>query len=185
MLKSLCFFVLVYLFSPALFAQVSNQAQRTFYIVRHAEKDTGSNPAISLAGKKRAGDLFRKLKDERIDLILVSQYRRTAMTADSVQMYKQVEVMPYMADASGESISKILGSLPEKYKNILIVGHSNTVPAIVRLVGASDYAVKELPDSEYDNFFMVKQVAGKPVLVAEKFGELSKSSSPVKMNISQ
>ena len=45
----------------------------TLYIVRHAEKDTGNNPALSVAGQKRAGDLYRALKDKKIDLILVSQ----------------------------------------------------------------------------------------------------------------
>ena len=179
-------FIIACLFFPAANAQVSNNAKRTFFVVRHAEKDTGSNPAISLAGQKRAGDLFRKLQDERIDLILVSQYRRTGMTADSVRMYKQVDTLQYAADATGESVSKIIAALPEKYKHILIVGHSNTVPAIIRMLGGKEYTVKDLPDSEYDNFFTVLQFADKSVVKAEKFGEMSVSlNAPVKMNISQ
>ncbi len=186
MIRLFIFILAGCLFCPAANAQVSNNAKRTFFVVRHAEKDTGSNPAISLAGQKRAGDLFRKLKEERIDLILVSQYRRTGMTADSVRMYKQVDTLHYAADATGESISKILAALPAKYKQILIVGHSNTVPAIIRTLGATEYTVKELPDNEYDNFFTVQQFEEKSTVKAEKFGEVSLPvTAPVKMNISQ
>ena len=32
------------------------------YFVRHAEKETGNDPALTEKGKKRAGDLMRYLK---------------------------------------------------------------------------------------------------------------------------
>ena len=185
-MKEFTLVMLALIFSPAVPAQVKDDVTRIFYIVRHAEKDTGSNPAISLAGQRRAGDLFRKLKDERIDIILISQYRRTAMTADSVRMYKQVDTMHYTADASGASLFQIIDALPLKYKNVLIVGHSNTVPAIIRMTGVNDYETRELADYEYDNFFVVKQIANKAVLQQEKFGKLSVApATPAKMNTLQ
>jgi hypothetical protein len=36
---------------------------------------------------------------------------------------------------------------------VLVVGHSNTVPEIVRALGGGD--VGEIPDGRYDDFFIV------------------------------
>jgi len=78
-LKSNCFFMNKYYFSffliaalsftvETIYAQQVYTGKRTLYIVRHAEKDTGTNPAISTAGKQRAGDLYRSLKNKKIDI---------------------------------------------------------------------------------------------------------------------
>ena len=168
------------------FGQKQFLPKRTFYIVRHAEKDTGNNPAISAAGKKRAGDLYRELKNKKIDLIFVSQFRRTGMTADSLRMYKKIDTVHYIADASGELLFKKINERAQSAKNILIVGHSNTLPAIIRRAGVALFANKEIADHEYDNLFIVKQNKGKAVLQAKKYGVASVLPAKVsQMNLSQ
>ncbi len=166
------FFIVACMFSQLVFSQTKS-LKRTFYIVRHAEKDTGSNPAISLLGQKRAGDLYRQLKGKHIDMIFVSQFRRTAMTGDSLRLYNKIDTMHYLADATGASLLKKIEQLPANVKTILIIGHSNTVPAIVRLAGATDFTMKELPDNEYDNLFIVKQGKKGAKLQQKKFGAAS------------
>lgn len=149
--------------------------KRTLYIVRHAEKDTigGNNPGLSAIGKKRAGDLYRALKKKKIGLIFVSQYKRTGMTADSVRIYQNTDTVHYTADVTGDALFKQIQLRAGNTKNILIVGHSNTLPGIIRKAGAVSYTEKEIPDNEYDNLFIIHYKKGKAVLKKEKFGQPS------------
>jgi broad specificity phosphatase PhoE len=157
-----------------------------FYIVRHAEKDTGTNPALSDAGKKRAGDLYRQLKNKKIDIIFVSQYRRTGMTADSLRIYQKIKTVEYTADLTAASLFDKIKLNAGKARNILIVGHSNTLPVIIRKAGVDHYTAKEIPDNEYDNLFIVKQKKGKPSLKIKKYGTASGiAANPTQMKISQ
>lgn len=167
-------------------AQAASNKNHTLYIVRHAEKDTGSNPAISAQGMTRAGDLYRVLKNKKIDLILVSQYKRTGMTGDSVRIYKTIDTMQYVADADGMLLFNKINSLPANFKNLLIIGHSNTLPSIIRNAGVQSFTMKEIPDHEYDNLFIVKTKKEKATLKSKKYGNAS--VKPVKattMSISQ
>lgn len=157
----------------AISAQNSDFKKQIFYIVRHAEKDTGTNPAISIKGMKRAGDLYRVLKNKRIDLIMVSQYRRTGMTADSLRLYKNIDTVYYTADTTGELLFKKIKLFAGKAKNILIIGHSNTLPAIIRKAGVKDFRLNVIPDGEYDNLFIVKLQKGRAVLKSKKYGDVS------------
>ncbi len=150
--------------------------KRTLYIIRHAEKDTvgGNNPAISIIGKERAGDLYRVLKKKKIDLIFVNQYKRTAMTADSIRIYKNIDTIMYVPDLTGDKLFERINAKAGKAKNILIVGHSNTLPGILRKAGISSFVEKELPDNEYDNLFIVTQKKGNATMKSKKYGKLSK-----------
>ena len=188
-MQNIKFLILVWLsipFATLVYGQDSNCNNHTFYIVRHGEKDTGSNPVLSIKGRKRAGDLYRVLKDKKIDLIFVSQYQRTAMTGDSLRIYNQIDTIHYTADANAEQLFKKINSLPCKQKNILIIGHSNTLHSIIRKAGVSRYAQKEIPDDAYDNLFVVKQKRKKAVLTKKKYGVVSVSSvKSGQMKISQ
>ena len=158
------------------FCQDGFSGKRTLYIVRHAEKDTGggNDPAISAIGRERAGDLFRALKKKKIDLIFVSQYKRTGMTADSLRIYQHIDTVQYAADVTGDKLFEKIHLRAGKAKNILVVGHSNTLPGIVRKAGVAGYTVKDIPDNEYDNLFIVKQRKGKATLQQKKFGKTGK-----------
>lgn len=157
-------------------AQNGFTGKRTLYIVRHGEKDTvgGNNPAISTIGKERAGDLYRVLKGKKIDLVMYTQYRRTGMTADSVHIYMKTDTLQYRADATGDDFIKTLNEKAGNAKNILVVGHSNTLPALIRKAGVESFSIKELPETEFDNLFVVKQKKGMAFLQQKKYGKPSK-----------
>ena len=179
-------FIFLLCISAYLQAQLPSTIKRTFYIVRHAEKDTGNNPAISAAGRKRAVDLFNELKRKKINLVMVTQYRRTAMTGDSLRIYKNVDTIHYLADATGESFLKKVNSLPARYNHILVIGHSNTLQGIIKQAGVADYPARDIPDNEYDNLFIVKIKKGKAVLQSKKYGLPSPpAANNIRMNISQ
>ncbi len=181
-LLSICFYIA---FSVPLIAQETGFKGR-LYVIRHAEKDTGSNPALSTAGQKRAGDLLRELKHKKIDLVLVSQYRRTGMTADSLRLYNHIQTLQYKADATAESLFEVIAANGANAKNILVVGHSNTVPVIINKAGVKDFPQTDIKDHEYDNLFVVEPRKEGAVVIAKKYGEKSVLNGPAtKMKISQ
>lgn len=172
-------------FSTVVNAQETGIKGRLF-VVRHAEKDTGTNPALSAAGQKRAGDLYRILKEEKIDLVFVSQYRRTGMTADSLRLYQNIETLQYKADATAESLFRLIAEKGANAKNILVIGHSNTLPVIIKKAGVNDFPQTDIPDHEYDNLFIVEPRKDGAVVVAKKYGEKSSLTGPAtQMKISQ
>ncbi len=142
------------------------------YIVRHSEKEAGTDPVLSNKGYLRTGYLVSVFnynkKENAIDRIYVTQFRRTQLTADSMRLQLNVDTVHYVADNSGEGLLKVLN----KYKgdqNILVIGHSNTIPVILRRLGI-DHVTITINDPEYDNLFMIRYRKGKPVLYKRRFG---------------
>lgn len=151
-------------------AQKPLKGKWVFYLVRHAEKDTGSNPVLSVKGMQRAGDLHRALQAKKIQLIMATQYRRTGLTADSIRLYRKIDSIQYKADADGSQFLKTLQARAGNARAILVVGHSNTLPAIIRQLGVKGYSIKELPETEYNNLFIVTIRRGRAKLHAAKYG---------------
>lgn len=147
-----------------------------YYVVRHAEKDTGKNPVLTMAGYLRAGDLFRELKNKKIWKIYVSQYLRSQLTADSLRIYKNTDTLHYVADESGDDFYLKLAALPKREKNkknVLIIAHSNTILSILKRLGITSLYFKEIPDHEYDNLFVVTVKNKKVSLKWLKYGKPS------------
>lgn len=154
-----------------LFFAIPAAAQPLVFVVRHAERaDSGTggattmatDPDLSDAGRVRAESLAVALKDAKITAIFVTPYKRTRQTAEPLA--KAVGVQPTEIDA------KDIGSLIEKVKaasgNVVIVGHSNTVPDVLTRLGVED--APKLADADYDNLFMVIRGA-KPSLLRLHF----------------
>lgn len=172
--KRIIFFISiqVFLFGKMANAQLSanNKTETFFYLVRHAEKDTGYDPGLTKAGYRRCGDLYRALKEKRIKKVFVSQYRRSRLTADSLVYYTGADTIHYMADASADGLFSALALLSSIDSAVLIIGHSNTIPQIIRRLGVSGFELIEIPDHEYDNLYIVKPGRKKRRLVQKKFG---------------
>jgi hypothetical protein len=63
-------------------------------------------------------------------------------------------------------LEAIAGSGPRD--RVLVVGHSNTVPALLRALHVAETI--SVPDDEYDNLFIVfPQKEGRPVLLRLKY----------------
>ncbi len=143
------------------------------YVVRHAEKDTGNNPNLTVAGKKRAGDLMRTLQNKKIQRIYSTPTRRTMQTGDSLRLLQNIDTLIYKADTTGAGLLAKIIAAADAGKTILVVGHSNTVPRLIRKLGVTDYPAKDLPDMEFDNLFLITYKKGKAVVKAMKYGEAS------------
>lgn len=134
-----------------------------YFVVRHAEKElpsagvvmnTLNDPPLSAAGKVRAIELMEELKTENIQYIFSTNTTRTISTAQPLnQLRGATTIELYNTRDSLDFFIQKLKAI--KKGNSLIVGHSNTVDDIVNKLCGEIKVSKDLPDTEYDNLYMV------------------------------
>ena len=135
-----------------------SQATTTVIFVRHAEKAElpADDPPLSDAGKLRVEELTRQLVKadvvQGIDAVYATPYRRTVETAKPVADALGLPVNSYDAADTEAVMERIVKQ--HKGKIILVVGHSNTLPALIGNMGASK-KVPPIADDEYDNIYIV------------------------------
>jgi broad specificity phosphatase PhoE len=123
----------------------------TVFLVRHAEKETNvADPPLTKAGRERAEDLAGVLADAGLTAIFTSEYERTRETAAPIA--KRSGLTPTVVPAKDlDTLLSKVRALPPGAR-VLIVGHSDTVPALAhRLTGAD---VADLTDAQYDRLFV-------------------------------
>ena len=141
-------------------------------LVRHAEKaaQPPQDPPLTDAGATRAQALVAVARDAGVSAIITTQFVRTKSTAEPTAAalkltpeVVQAGPMPQHAKAVAEQVKKHAGG------TVLVVGHSNTIPAIIGALGATQ--PRDLCDSEYDALFVVVLGdTGPPRVVRSKFG---------------
>ena len=113
---------------------------------RRLHRKRGSR--LSVAGQERAKTLARVLEHADITGIYVSDRKRTQQTAQPLA--DRLKITPTVLSKAE------MDSLPEKLKsatgNILIVGHSDTLPELMQALGVPKIAIA---NDEYDNLFIV------------------------------
>ena len=130
-------------------------AQPTLVVlVRHAEKAAvpGNDPPLSDVGRERAAALAVALKSSPPTAIVVSALQRTALTADVVA--QQTGVKPTVIAMEGGTaahIAAVAKAVQAAKGVVLVVGHSNTVPAIIKALGGP--TLPDICDATYGHFF--------------------------------
>ncbi|ABI75782.1 phosphoglycerate mutase family protein [Hyphomonas neptunium ATCC 15444] len=102
------------------------------FLVRHAEKEKGPDPALSAAGVSRAQLLSERLGEEGVTEIWSTATRRTEETARPLAEALSLPVQIYDPAAMPAFAKTLTGSPGVK----LVVGHSNTTDALAALIGA-------------------------------------------------
>jgi phosphohistidine phosphatase SixA len=131
----------------------------TFYIVRHAEKvDNSSNPTLSTLGFERAEYLKNELANKGISTIYSTNYLRTKNTAKPLGDFKGISTQIYAASPA-DSMRVFIEKLKQmKGKNVLVVGHSNTVKYVVNGLYERDTLRTDIADNDFDNLYIVERV---------------------------
>lgn len=146
---------------------ISADAQQVIYIVRHGEKlDDGKDPPLSAAGEARAARLGRILAASRVKAIYTTQYQRTILHAAPVARALNVTPVVHPAGDTPGLLGKIAAHGADDV--VLVVGHGNTVPEILKGLGHSD-AVK-IDETDFDNLFvLVPRTRAAPVVGRLKY----------------
>lgn len=133
------------------------------FVIRHFEKEGGSDPALTAAGQANAVRLAHRLSGERIVAVYSTDTRRTRDSAAPTAT--QFGLVPSLYPPT--DYAALAERIAAQRGNVLIVGHSNTVPEIVaRLSGVPQPPMDE---SQYGTLFVV-DLATKAV-TSERIGD--------------
>jgi broad specificity phosphatase PhoE len=131
----------------------------TIVVIRHAEKDLSGgavDPPLNEAGKARAALLARMFGNGKalghLDAIYATPALRNRLTA--APLGASLDVSPVIvADEDPRDLArKVLRE--HRGGRVLIVGHSDTVPAIVAALSGEDN-VPAMADDEYGTMYVV------------------------------
>ncbi len=132
----------------------TTEEKTTYFLIRHAEKDRSNpddeDPKLNEAGIKRAQNWAEIFADIKLDAVYSSNYKRTMQTATPTAASKGLEIISYDPHGIYETDFK------EKTegKNILVVGHSNTIPKLANyLLGENKY--EDIPDDVDGRLFII------------------------------
>lgn len=140
----------------------------TVILIRHAERVAApgnDDPHLSAAGKKRAKLLLHVLSQANISAIYTSEKIRTKETAQPLA--DELGLSPINTlDVQGIKKDILLNHAG---KTVLVVGHTNTVPEVIQLLG--DTSGHEIDDEEFDNMFVATVLGQSKVRVTRlKYG---------------
>lgn len=125
-----------------------------FVVVRHAEKmaDAGDDPSLTASGLARADAVARSLAGAPVVAVYSTAYARTRQTAAPTASAHGVPVTTYDAREPASMFAARLRAAHDS-GTVLVVGHSNTVPAIAAALCGCD--VPPMDETEYDRQLVV------------------------------
>lgn len=167
-MNSLARLLFVVLLSVAAFAQEAGK----IFVVRHAERQSSaSDSPLSDKGMNRAQCLGQTLKDAHIRSVFTTHFVRTKQTA--APLVDIAHAKSNVVDGDKEIARQSVAAAKEG--NVLIVGHSNTVPNILHDIGTPAVTV---PDDVFDQLFIVDTANPKNLLVLHYCPNLPKNTGP-------
>lgn len=142
-------------------------------LARHGEKaDTTEDTPLSAAGEARAVALARAVAGTRLDAVFATEFVRTQRTGEPAAVARGLKerVIPVRGDsiAHARAVAAALRAEPAGAV-ILVVEHSNTIPAIIAALGGpGDVRVCRL---EYATLFvLLLDRPHAPRLIRSSFG---------------
>ena len=141
-----------------------NGSVTTVYMVRHAQKEAGKDPALTEAGKERAKRLANLLKKENVVKVYSTDTRRTRDTAAPVARQFGLEVEIY------EPMHRY--RMADRFKSqpgvIVVVGHSNTIPDMAAAVEDRDEPYLDINERDYETMYWADIMPDGKVIVVER-----------------
>ena len=143
-------------------------------LIRHADRDVPPpgapdypGPSLNDKGMARSRELVHVLSTSGIQAICTSKYTRAKMTAK-----------PFFAEHSNLPLVRLNEATELKDhilthhagQTVLVVGHGNTVPELIALLGGPSLPV--IDDCEFDNLFVLVRYSTTSAGVTKlKYGE--------------
>ena len=143
-------------------------------LVRHAEKasETADDPPLSERGLARAAALAEALRDAGLTGLIVSERLRTHQTAAPAAAGRRLAVDTVaIRGGTRAHVEAVAARIRGRHAGgtVLVVGHSNTIPAIITALGAGP--LPDICDAAYANLYvMILDGDGPPRLLRTAFG---------------
>jgi len=136
---------------------VPASAADTVYVMRHLQKAPGDDPPLTEEGRLLADMVAAMLgfDDFGIKAVFATKTRRAMQTAEPLARFVKVRVTPY----DPRNVPALVAAVKAVPGNVLIVGHSNTVPDLVAAFGG----IKPAPiaETEYGTIYQVTLATGR------------------------
>ena len=148
------YYVLIIFCGLTLMSFSQEGVKSTYFLIRHAEKvrseNTTKDPDLTKEGLLRAENWSKLFEQFKIDAIYSTNYKRTLNTAKPTALEKNIETLVY--HPLKIDFTKFLKDT--KGKNVVIVGHSNTIPSFAnRIIGEDIYP--DIEDTNNANLYIV------------------------------
>ncbi len=123
------------------------------YLVRHAQKQSttsaNKDPILSQCGEAQAKALATLLQHVPLRQLYHTPYQRTLATANALVLPER-QLQSYSPAASTTLVAQLL----QQQQTALIVGHSNTIPALVSLLSQT-----EVPTMDEQQYGLIYQLS--------------------------
>lgn len=134
---------------------VAQEVAPLIVLVRHAEKvDDSRDPALSVEGEARALALAGLIRDVPVRTVWTTDFERTRATVEPFAL--RAGLSPKRYDPS--DLPALAATLRERGETALVVGHSNTTPALVAQLGGDPGP--PIRDDEYDRVYLLRLLPG-------------------------
>ena len=131
------------------------QGKGVILLVRHAERAPSpmtDDPPLTDVGKARAQRLAAMLAKAEIRAVFTTRFRRTQETAKPLA--DLLQLTPIEESDSTQFVAKLRTHGNE---TVLVVGHSDTVPDIIKAFGGPSVTIA---DDEFDDLFVLVPLTG-------------------------
>lgn len=125
------------------------------YLVRHAEKQADSDPALTEQGHARAAALAKILQSVDLAKVYSTDTKRTRQTAEPTVADKGLSIETYDPRAFRAYADTLKQEFLKGDKSILVVGHSNTTPYLATLLTGDEFPM--LSEDQYDHLYVVRK----------------------------
>ena len=141
-------------------SEIAAQNNKLIVLVRHTEKDASvpnnPDPELSAEGRERAQRFMKMAKKYRPHEIFSTNFKRTRQTAEPMAEKRKKEIQTYDPAKQADLVANIMASKNDRY---LIVGHSNTIPALANLIAKKE-VFRNLLETEYGVFWVIRMKKG-------------------------
>lgn len=139
-------------------------------LVRHAEKQSSpaDDPSLTERGTLRARMLDQTLAHTTPGTIFVTPFKRTAETAAFVAA--RSGITPVAISVAGNHVQRVADAVKSASGVVLVVGHSNTIPAIITALGGPK--LSDICDASFATLFVFQPATASAAsqLVVSSYG---------------
>ncbi|MFL6798791.1 MAG: SixA phosphatase family protein [Xanthobacteraceae bacterium] len=146
-------------------------------LVRHAEPGSlpANDPGLTASGQRRAHDLAAALQFANLTAVLTSTARRARETAQPLVDRLGLVPIAVPVGTVEEHVASLTAAVRGGRGAVLVVGHSNTVPALIASLGGP-----RLPDlcDVHDRMFVLGLFGEHVHLIRSRYGAAQSDSGP-------